>query len=76
MPISNLTSASDSVKPNRLFGIQSQILERDRKASAICVSDKCVVNRMPINRLQKLALEYPVLDSALHEIALRQEFRR
>lgn len=65
-----------SVKPNRIFGIQSQILKRDRKASAICASDECVINRMPISRLQKLALEFPVLHSALHEIALRQEFRR
>lgn len=71
-----LTSVSDSVKPNRIFGIQSQILKRDRKASAICASDECVINRMPISRLQKLALEFPVLHSALHEIALRQEFRR
>ena len=53
------------------------MLRRDRMvASAMCVTDDCVMNWMPIGRLQKLALEYPVLQSALHEIALRQEFRR
>lgn len=64
------------VKPGRLFGIQSQILKRNRKAAARCAADECVIRRMPIERLEKLAEEYPVLKSTLNELALRQEFRR
>ncbi|KAL7542358.1 hypothetical protein ACHAXR_011711 [Thalassiosira sp. AJA248-18] len=65
-----------SVKPNRLFGIQSQVLKRNRKASAVCASDTCVIKSMPLKKLQKLSDKYNVLKSTLHELALRQEFRR
>lgn len=65
-----------SVKPNRLFGINSQALKRNRKASAICASDTCVIKSMPMETLQNLSEQYPVLDATLHELALRQEFRR
>eukprot|EP00581_Thalassiosira_minuscula_P011730 CAMPEP_0183719576 /NCGR_PEP_ID=MMETSP0737-20130205/12447_1 /TAXON_ID=385413 /ORGANISM="Thalassiosira miniscula, Strain CCMP1093" /LENGTH=826 /DNA_ID=CAMNT_0025949297 /DNA_START=208 /DNA_END=2688 /DNA_ORIENTATION=+ len=65
-----------SVKPGRMFGIQSQVLKRNRKASAICGTDTCVIKSMPIANLIQLAAKYPVLDSTLKELALRQEFRR
>lgn len=65
-----------SVKPNRLFGINSQALKRNRKASAVCASDTCIIKSMPIKKLQQLSEQYPVLDATLHELALRQEFRR
>ena len=65
-----------SVKPGRLFGINSQTLKRNRKASAACATDTCVVKTMPLHKLQKLADKYPVIESTLHELALRQEFRR
>jgi len=65
-----------SVKPGRLFGIQSQVLKRNRKASAVCASDTCVIKSLPLKKLQKLSDNYPVLESTLHELALRQEFRR
>lgn len=65
-----------SVKPGRLFGINSQALKRNRKASAVCVTDTCVMKCMPLERLQKLSDKYPVIESTLHELALRQEFRR
>jgi CRP-like cAMP-binding protein len=63
-------------KPGRIFGIQSQILKRNRKATASCTSDECVIRTMPLERLEKLAERYPVLQSTLSELALRQEFRR
>jgi len=65
-----------SVKPGRLFGIQSQVLKRNRKATASCASDTCVIKSMPLKNLKKLSSQYPVLDSTMHELALRQEFRR
>eukprot|EP00584_Thalassiosira_punctigera_P001399 CAMPEP_0172530022 /NCGR_PEP_ID=MMETSP1067-20121228/3905_1 /TAXON_ID=265564 ORGANISM="Thalassiosira punctigera, Strain Tpunct2005C2" /NCGR_SAMPLE_ID=MMETSP1067 /ASSEMBLY_ACC=CAM_ASM_000444 /LENGTH=791 /DNA_ID=CAMNT_0013314165 /DNA_START=226 /DNA_END=2601 /DNA_ORIENTATION=- len=65
-----------SVKTGRIFGIQSQILKRGRKASTICASDACVIKSLPLEKLEKLANDYPVLKSTLHELALRQEFRR
>lgn len=65
-----------SVKKDRLFGIQSQVLKRNRKASASCASDTCVIKSMPLKELQKLSDSYPVLESTLSELALRQEFRR
>ncbi|KAL9187781.1 hypothetical protein ACHAXT_006159 [Thalassiosira profunda] len=65
-----------TVKPGRLFGIQSQVLKRNRKASATCAKDTCVVDSIPLKRLQKLSEKYPVLESTLKELALRQEFRR
>jgi len=65
-----------SAKPDRLFGVLSQILKRNRKASAVCASDSCVVKRMPIKKLQELSEQFPVLEGTLHELALRQEFRR
>mmetsp|Transcript_8946 Transcript_8946/g.20131 ORF Transcript_8946/g.20131 Transcript_8946/m.20131 type:complete len:821 (-) Transcript_8946:57-2519(-) len=65
-----------SVKPGRLFGINSQALKRNRKASAVCATDTCVMKSMPLERLQQLADKYPVIEDTLHELALRQEFRR
>lgn len=57
-----------SVKPGRLFGINSQTLKRNRKASAVCATDTCVMKEMPLQRLQKLADRFPVLQSTLHEL--------
>mmetsp|Transcript_13750 Transcript_13750/g.29543 ORF Transcript_13750/g.29543 Transcript_13750/m.29543 type:complete len:821 (-) Transcript_13750:164-2626(-) len=65
-----------SVKAGRIFGIQSQILKRNRKASTVCASDTCVIKSLPLEKLKKLADNYEVLRSTLHELALRQEFRR
>ncbi len=65
-----------SAKPGRLFGINSQALSRNRKASAICATDTCVMKCMSLNELQKLSNKFPVLESTLKELALRQEFRR
>jgi CRP-like cAMP-binding protein len=65
-----------SAKPGRLFGMNSQALNRNRKASAVCATDTCVMKCMPLNELQKLSAKYPVLESTLKELALRQEFRR
>jgi CRP-like cAMP-binding protein len=65
-----------SVKPQRLFGVQSHVLKRNRKASAVCSADECVVKSIPLQRLAKLCKEYPVLESTIAELALRQEFRR
>lgn len=65
-----------TVKPGQLFGIQSQVLNRNRKASAVCASDTCVIKSLPLQELQQLSDNYPVLQSTLHELALRQEFRR
>lgn len=65
-----------SVKPGRLFGINSQALKRNRKATAACATDTCIVKSLPLNRLQKLADKFPVIESTLNELALRQEFRR
>ena len=65
-----------TVKPRRLFGIQSHVLKRPRKASAVCASDTCIVKSMPLERLTNLSDQYPVLESTLSELALRQEFRR
>ena len=65
-----------SAKPGRLFGINSQALNRNRKATAACVTDTCVVRCMPLEVVQKLSAKYPVLESTLQELALRQEFRR
>jgi CRP-like cAMP-binding protein len=65
-----------SAKPGRLFGINSQALSRNRKASAVCATDTCVIRCMSLNELQKLSNKFPVLESTLKELALRQEFRR
>jgi CRP-like cAMP-binding protein len=65
-----------SAKPGRLFGINSQALNRNRKATAACVTDTCVVRCMTLEVVQKLSAKYPVLESTLQELALRQEFRR
>jgi len=65
-----------SVKAGRIFGIQSQILKRNRKASTVCASDTCIIKSLPLEKLKKLADNYGVLRSTLHELALRQEFRR
>ena len=63
-------------KAGRLFGINSQALSRNRKASACCVTDTCVIKSIPLDELKRLAQKYPVLSSTLQELALRQEFRR
>jgi len=63
-------------KAGRLFGINSQALSRNRKASACCVTDTCVIKSIPLDKLKRLAQKYPVLSSTLQELALRQEFRR
>ena len=65
-----------TAKPGRLFGINSLAMDRDRKASATCVTDSCVVKSIPLKELRKLSNEYPLLESTLKELALRQEFRR
>lgn len=65
-----------SVKQGRLFGINSHALKRNRKATAACATDTCVVKSIPLKRLQKLADKFPVIESTLDELALRQEFRR
>ena len=65
-----------SVKPDRLFGINSDVLRRPRMATATCATDTCVVMNMPSKRLRKLAKKFPVLQSTLSELALRQELRR
>ena len=65
-----------TAKAGRLFGINSQAMNRNRKASATCVTDSCVVKSIPLKELQKLSAKYPLLESTLKELALRQEFRR
>lgn len=65
-----------TAKPGRLFGINSLAMDRDRKASATCVTDSCAVKSIPLKELRKLSNEYPLLESTLKELALRQEFRR
>jgi CRP-like cAMP-binding protein len=66
-----------TLKPGRLFGVQSFIHNRrSRKASAVCMASECVINSIPLKELDELAEKYPQLKSALHELALRQEFRR
>ena len=65
-----------SVEPGRLFGINSSELKRNRKASAVCATDTCVLKIMPLKEVKKLAHKYPVLKDTLAELALRQEFRR
>ena len=66
-----------TLKPGRLFGVQSFMMNRrNRRASAICVSPECVINSIPLKELDELAKKHPQLESTLHELALRQEFRR
>ena len=66
-----------TLKPGRLFGIQSFMMNRrNRKASAICTTEECVINSIPLKELNQLAKKYPQLEDTLHELALRQEFRR
>lgn len=66
-----------TLKPGRLFGVQSFIHNRrNRKASAVCMTPECVINSIPLKELDELAKKYPQLESTLHELALRQEFRR
>jgi CRP-like cAMP-binding protein len=65
-----------TLKPRRLFGVQSFMLKRSRKASAVCATDECVIKSLPLDELDRLAKKYPELESTLQELALRQEFRR
>ncbi|KAL7480553.1 hypothetical protein ACHAW6_006241 [Cyclotella cf. meneghiniana] len=65
-----------TLKPGRLFGVQSFMLKRNRKASAVCASSECVIKSLPLDELDRLAKKYPELESTLQELALRQEFRR
>ena len=65
-----------TLKPGRLFGVQSYMLKRSRKASAVCATNECVIKSIPLEELDRLAKKYPELESTLQELALRQEFRR
>ena len=65
-----------TVKQGRLFGVQSHVLKRNRKAAAVCKTETCVVNSMRFEKLQELADNYPELQDTLQHLALRQEFRR
>lgn len=65
-----------TIKPGRLFGVQSHVLKRNRKASASCATDECIIESISLGELQRLAEKYPELENTLHELALRQEFRR
>lgn len=65
-----------TVKKGRLFGVQSHVLKRNRKAAAVCKTDTCVIKSMSYEKLQELADKYPELQDTLNHLALRQEFRR
>jgi CRP-like cAMP-binding protein len=65
-----------TLKPGRLFGVQSFMMRRNRKASAICMTPECVINSIPLKELEQLAKKHPQLGDTLQELALRQEFRR
>ena len=66
-----------TLRPGRLFGVQSFMRNRrNRKASAICMTSECVIKSIPLKELDLLAKKHPQLEDTLHELALRQEFRR
>lgn len=65
------------VKPGEIFGLQSFLMKRDRRACAKCVDPNgCIVKSMPANNFRTLLQKNHSLEDSLREIALRREFRR
>lgn len=65
-----------SVKKGHLFGAQSYVFKRNRKASGVCNTDECVIKSIALEELGELSEKYPELKSTLYELTMRQEFRR
>ena len=60
-----------------LFGVQSVIMDRNRKASATCASEAgCSLRRMDYHQMNALLRQSPDLKRACHRMAFRREFRR
>uniref|UniRef100_A0A7S4MYY0 cGMP-dependent protein kinase n=1 Tax=Odontella aurita TaxID=265563 RepID=A0A7S4MYY0_9STRA len=66
-----------SMRPGDLFGFQSFMINRSRKASATCVSNGgCQLKRMEKDDFHTLMREHPNLRGTLRELGLRREFQR
>mmetsp|Transcript_7077 Transcript_7077/g.13865 ORF Transcript_7077/g.13865 Transcript_7077/m.13865 type:complete len:282 (+) Transcript_7077:2222-3067(+) len=60
-----------------VFGLQSLVLDRPRKASATCSSRQgCKCRRLDYHRFNELLHQSPELKKALHDMCYRREFRR
>ena len=60
-----------------VFGLQSLVMDRPRKASATCSSkDGCKCRRLDYHRFNQLLHQSPELKKALHDMCYRREFKR
>lgn len=60
-----------------VFGLQSLVMDRPRKASATCSSKEgCKCRRLDYHRFNQLLHESPELKKALHDMCYRREFKR
>ena len=64
------------LKTGDVFGAQSKIFQRPRRATAVCVSEKCTLKKMNSEDFHALLESSPNLKESIREICMRREFRR